>query len=44
MIPVTLTSVEVARTSIEGHPNWLRWFLFPVFNPYLISGLMNPVA
>ena len=27
-------------------PNWLKWFLFPVFNPYLISWLigMNPIA
>ena len=26
--------------------NWLKWFLFSVFNPYLISWLrgMNPVA
>ena len=27
-------------------PNWLKWFLFPVFNQYLISWLigMNPMA
>ena len=32
--------------SVRSCPNWLKWFLFPVFNPYLISWLigMNPVA
>ena len=27
-------------------PNWLKWFLFPILNPYLISWLigMNPIA
>ena len=27
-------------------PNWLKWFFFLIFNPYLISWLigMNPIA
>ena len=29
---------------VRASANWLKWFFFPVFNPYLISGLMNPVA
>ena len=31
---------------VRACPNWLKWFLFPVLNPYLISWLigMNPVA
>ena len=43
MTPVTLTAVGVARTTC---PNWLKWFFFPVFNPYLVSWLigMNPTA
>ena len=31
---------------VRACPNWLKWFLFPIFNPYLISWLigMNPIA
>ena len=31
---------------VRAHPNWLKWLLFPVFNPNLISWLigMNSVA
>ena len=27
-------------------PNWLKWFLFPILNPYFISWLIgiNPIA
>ena len=31
---------------VRACPNWLKWFLLPIFNPYLISWLigMNPIA
>ena len=31
---------------VRAYPHWLKWFLFLVFNPYLISWLigMNPIA
>ena len=31
---------------VRACPNWLKWLLFPVFNPYLISRLteVNPIA
>ena len=45
MTPITLTAVGVARTTIWG-PNWLKFFSFLIFNPYLIFWLigMNPIA
>ena len=31
---------------VRACPNWLKWFFFPSFNPYLISWLrgMNPIT
>ena len=31
---------------VRACPNWLKWFLLPIFNLYLISWLigMNPIA
>ena len=31
---------------VRACANWLKWFFFPVFNPYLISWLtgVNPIA
>ena len=31
---------------VRAYPNWEKWFLFSIFNPYLISWLigMNPIA
>ena len=45
--PITLNSSRGCQDDhVRACPNWLKWFLFPVFNPYLISWLigMNPVA
>ena len=47
MIPITLNSSRGCQDNrVRACPNWLKWFLFPVFNPYLISWLigMNPIA
>ena len=47
MEPVTLTAVGFARMTMWGPvQNWLNWFLFPIFNPYLISRKigMNSIA
>ena len=47
MTPVTLTAVGGCQDShVRACPNWLKWFLFPVLNPYLISWLigMSPIA
>ena len=31
---------------VRACPNWLTWFFFPIFNPYLICWLigMNPIT
>ena len=40
------SSRDCQDDSVRACPNWLKWFLFPIFNPYLISWLigMNPLA